>query len=491
MGFEKKNYLQFYNSDTNSYEELPNLASGIYLSFNEGDVTSNDPAGRVRFSGIKIPIFKTSQIVANPILIGQLIGGQGPAINIGEWQRTESPYSIRVDGDGPEIAIGSSNFLISGRENMTMGNFNMSYQSRLINIYGRANYADNSNYIWMLGSANYVSGIYLSNILGKNNNIYAGNNLEPLRLQYPKVYSGYQTFMLNVIGDYNSIISGGQELNIVGNYNGLTESYFINCFGAYNSSYLSSGVNNLILGNSNGLDRSFSSVVMGIENSLSLSTGDFILGKRNNINSSYSNYIFGMSNSLSDSAVSNKIYGDTNQIKGSYNQIFGTSTVNYSNSFFDIIIGNGNFLSGTYNNCILGSNNTSNTDILNEVAISYPFLATQLRTGFGGDYNFYLGNNIRGTLNDTTFSLGESNNLINNYQSYSVGRNNQLVSNQNSYVFGYDNFITGSKDSIFVGFNFASGTSTQGISGVGIKISPSGIDIYGTLRVNGVKMNVP
>ena len=196
MGFEKKNYLQFYNSQTNSYEELPSLASGIYLSFNEGNITSDDPGARARFSGIKIPIFKTSQIVASPILIGQLLGSTGPAINIGEWQRTESPYSIRLPGDAPEIAIGSSNFLISGRENATMGNFNMSYQSRLIHIYGRGNYADNSNYIWMLGSSNYVSGIYLSNILGKNNNIYANNDLESRRLAYPTIYSGYETYML-------------------------------------------------------------------------------------------------------------------------------------------------------------------------------------------------------------------------------------------------------------------------------------------------------
>jgi hypothetical protein len=219
MGFEKKNYLQFYNTETSSYEELPSLASGIYLSFNEGDIHSDDPAGKTRFSGIKIPIFKTSQIVANPVLIGQLVGSTGPAVNIGQWQRTESPYSIRETGDGPEIAIGSSNFLISGRENMTMGNFNMSHQSRLINIYGRANYADNSNYIWMFGAANYVSGIYLSNILGKNNNIFAKNDLESARLQYPKIHSGYETYMVNVIGDYNNIISGGVELNVLGNYN--------------------------------------------------------------------------------------------------------------------------------------------------------------------------------------------------------------------------------------------------------------------------------
>ena len=102
-----------------------------------------------------------------------------------------------------------------------------------------------------------------------------------------------------------------------------------------------------------------------------------------------------------------------------------------------------------------------------------------------------MGQLVRGTDNYSTHSLGVNNKLAGNSESLLVGRDNEFVLNTKSFAFGYNNRITGSRDSIFVGFNFISGTSSQGISGVGIKISPSGIDIYGTLRVNGVRLNIP
>jgi len=496
MNIDKKSYIQVFDSTRNSFAEADRFSSGIYLSYNSADINSNDPAGKVEYSGLKIPIFKTNVIISNPVLIGQLIASVGPGINIGEWNRTDSPYSMRYTGDGGEIAIGSSNFVISGIENMSLGHFNMSYQSKLINIYGKGNYADNSNYSWILGAYNFLSGISLSNILGKNNTLWANNNVEAFKKGDPAVFSGWSSYMINAIGDYNHIRSGAVELTSVGNYNQFTNSYNLRSYGNYNNAVLTTGFDNLMLGNRNNLNITFDGTTIGNENTISNSNGDLLFGKSNNSFSGYYNYIFGKNNTL-DKSSENIIFGNSNTIFGSYNQIFGKNTTNYSNSFYDTVVGNTNFLSGTYNNYIFGSNNTSDSSILLELAATdYPFLTGKFitsgqLTGFGGDYNFYFGNSIRGTLNDNTFSIGESNNLINNYRTYSVGRNNQLVSNQNSYVFGYNNQITGSSNAIFVGFNFVSGRSTQGISGVGIKITPNGVDIYGTLRVNGTTMNVP
>jgi hypothetical protein len=115
----------------------------------------------------------------------------------------------------------------------------------------------------------------------------------------------------------------------------------------------------------------------------------------------------------------------------------------------------------------------------------------QRTTGFAGDYNYYIGDGNRNSANDYSFVLGQSNNLIDNFKSFVIGSDNKCVSNNNSYILGNSNAITGSKDSIFLGFNFRSGAHSQGISGFGIKISPSGIDIYGKLRVNGVAINIP
>jgi hypothetical protein len=496
MNIDKKSYIQVFDSTRNSFTELDNSSSGIYSSYNDADLYSNDPAGKVVYSGLKIPIFKTNVIISNPVLIGQLIASVGPGINIGEWNRTDSPYSMRLTGDGGEIAIGSSNFVISGIENMSLGHFNMSYQSKLINIYGKGNYADNSNYSWILGAYNFLSGISLSNVLGKNNTLWANNNVEAFKNGDPAVFTGWSSYMINTIGDYNNITNGAVELTSVGNYNQFTNSYNVRSYGNYNNSISATGYDNLMLGNRNNLNITFDGTTIGNENTISNSNGDLLFGKTNNSTNGYYNYVFGKNNALNTTSQ-NTIFGNSNTILGSYNQIFGRSITNFSNSLYDTVIGDTNSLSGTYSNYIIGSNNTSDSSILLELAATnYPFLTGKFInngaiTGEGGDYNFYLGNSIRGSMNDNTFSIGESNNLINNYRTYSIGRSNQLVSNQNSYVFGYNNQITGSSNAIFVGFNFISGTAGEGIKGVGIKITPNGVDIYGTLKVNGTTMNVP
>jgi len=496
MKTNKRSYIQVFDNQKNSFTELDRFSSGIYLSYNDVDPNSDNPSERLAYSGLNIPFFKTDTITAYPILIGQLITSVGPGINIGQWNRTDSPYFMRYTGDGPEITIGSSNFLLSGIENMTMGNFNMTYQSKLINIYGKANYADNSNYSSIIGSYNYLSGISLSNTFGRNNILWANNNVEEYKQGDPSVFTGWASYMINTIGDYNNITNGAVELTSVGNYNQFTNSYNVRSYGNYNNSISATGFDNLILGNRNNLNVTFDGTAIGNENTLSNSNGDLIFGKINNSFGGYYNYVFGKSNTLKTNSE-NILIGNLNTILGSYNQIFGRSITNFSNSLYDTVIGDTNFLSGTYSNYIIGSNNTSDSSILLELAATnYPFLTGKFInngaiTGEGGDYNFYLGNSIRGSMNDNTFSIGEASNLINNYRTYSVGRNNQLVSNQNSYVFGYNNQITGSSNAIFVGFNFISGTAGEGIKGVGIKITPNGVDIYGTLKVNGTTMNVP
>ena len=70
-----------------------------------------------------------------------------------------------------------------------------------------------------------------------------------------------------------------------------------------------------------------------------------------------------------------------------------------------------------------------------------------------------------------------------------IGKDNEFILNNKSFVFGYNNRITGSRDSIFVGFNFQSGNGT--VSGLGIKISANEINLYGTVKVNGVTLNIP
>jgi hypothetical protein len=485
----KEAYLQFFDPDKNLFIETPDRITGIYISYNSGDIDSKIPNEQVAYSGLSIPFFKNNQIIAYPVVIGQLLSSVGPGINIGELNSADSPYSIRQSGDKGEIILGNANGIVSGVENINIGNFNLIAQSKQMNVMGRNNYTNHCKYTYILGASNILSGIYLSNILGKNNNLVANNDVNNVD---PSIFSGYETRLINIIGDYNFIYSGGMSDSIFGNFNNLNNSAFISVYGNLNGISFTSGDYNLILGDRNHAYNSINISMIGNENTIDLGNSDFILGKSNYVNSGYANHVYGRTNTIHEGSL-NTLVGNSNEILGSYNQIFGSNMINYPNSVNSTIVGDSNHLSGDFNNYIFGSNTTCDSTILEETIPDFPALTEILSrtTGFAGDYNYYIGDNNRNTANDYSFVLGESNNSIDNFKSFVIGSNNKSVSNINSYILGNSNQITGSSNSIFLGFNFVSGTSQQGISGFGIKISPSGIDIYGTLRVNGTVINIP
>jgi hypothetical protein len=358
--------------------------------------------------------------------------------------------------------------------------------------FGRGNYSDHCKYSYILGAANTISGIFLSNILGKNNVLLANNDVNGLSQGDPSIFSGYESKSFNILGDYNLVLSGGVAVTMIGNYNTIHQSSNTYVNGTLNTALAMTGDYNTIVGNRNDGYASANVSLLGNENTVIKATGDFIVGKSNSTSDTYYNYIYGQVNDISQGNF-NTLFGNSNQILGSSNQIFGKNTVNYLNSVNSTIVGDTNYLSGDFNNYIFGSNNTADPTILNETIQKFPFLVEirERTTGFAGDYNYYIGDGNRNSANDYSFVLGQSNYSIDNFKSIVIGSDNKSTSNTNSYILGNSNQITGSTNSIFLGFNFTSGTSNQGISGFGIKISPNGIDIYGTLRVNGVVVNVP
>lgn len=480
--------MQFFDQSKNAFVETPEGVTGIYVSYNSGDIDSLDPAGKVGYSGLNIPGFKNQIIIANPVQIGQLLYSEGPGINIGEWNAIASPYFIRETGDGGEIAIGTENGLISGSENTSIGNFNLTRQSKNMVILGRGNYADHCKYSYMLGAANTISGIFLSNILGKNNILLANNDVNSLSKGDLSVFSGYESTLFNVLGNYNLTTSGGVVVTMIGNYNNINQSSNTHVYGTLNNGLKMTGDYNTIVGNRNDGYESANVTLLGNENIAIKATGDFIVGKSNTTSNTYYNYIYGQVNDVSLGNF-NTLFGNSNQILGSSNQIFGKNTVNYSNSVNSTIVGDTNYLSGDFNNYIFGSNNTSDGSILNETIIDFPPL-TGIRhrtSGIAGDYNYYIGDNNRSTANDYSFAFGESNDLIDNFKCFVMGADNKSVSNTNCYTLGNSNQITGTRDAIFIGFNFSTGhyANDRSHGGVGIKITRNGIDIYGSLRVNG------
>lgn len=492
-----KVYLQVYNAGENKFEEFKESlgCSGIYVIYNSGNIYSNVPSNKVYYSGLQIPFFKAEKIVTYPVQIGQMVRSVGPGINIGEWNLADSPYSIRITGDCGEVIIGEKNYLISGSDNCNIGHRNYVISTRLVYLYGRANYIENSNYIVGVGANNYVSGFYLSNIFGKNNNLFSENNIEDVKKGNPGVYSGYQSSRLTMIGDYNNALSGSYFIHTLGDANYFTKVSNLINYGNYNFAKLTSGSNNAIFGHRNDISYGIDGTSIGNENTLSNTTGDFIVGLSNVTDQSYYNYVFGAHNAVNQ-GLNNLIVGNNNNIVGASEIILGINNQIDINSVSDMVVGYNNLLSGTTNSYVIGSNNTSDKTVVENVyginvvggeAVALgPYAGS---TGSAGNNNFYVGNNNQSFLNEKTFIFGESNKLIDNSSSYVLGNSNNFINNNSSYVFGYNNSITGSRDSIFVGFNFSSGNGT--ISGVGMKITPSGVDIFGNLTVNGIKINVP
>jgi hypothetical protein len=503
-----KVYIQTYNIGENKFEELKSNTSGIYLVYNSGDIYSNTPSDKTYYSGLYIPYFKSEKMYTYPVMIGQLVRSVGPGINIGEWNLTDSPYTMRRTGDSGEIIVGEKNYLISGVDNAIFGHRNSAWKSKAIFINGTSNLVENSKYVIMNGATNTISGLYLVNLVGKNNVLYAANDIEGITAGKAGLFSGHESIKVTLVGDYNLLDSGVYRIDSFGDQNYFAKAQNILNFGNYNHAYITSGNNNLMVGRRNDLTRSIDGTLIGNENSSLLAQGDFVVGRSNSINISYYNNLFGSSNSIY-SGERNLIVGNLNTNNSSYQNIFGNNNeIIGSDSLYNEVLGNNNTLSGIRSSVILGSSNSLDKNVLLDIgptnlyqgnlvnaSINYsgPFPVLIYgtyanRTGISNG-NYLLGQNNGLFLNNDSYILGRSNQIVDNTDNYTLGKSNRLINNTNSYVFGYNNQITGSRDAIFVGFNFQSGNGT--ISGVGIKITPSGLDIYGSLRVNGVQLNIP
>ena len=485
----KELYTQFYDTTTSSFIEQK--LTGIFFQFTTGNLNSTNINDRLFFSGLRIPIFKTDSIVSYPVRLGSSLAVEGPAVNIGSFNSTYSPTTSRGDFDwGPEIAIGSSNFLVSGVANIFIGHLNAEGRSQRIHTLGTYNDIKVSAYSSIIGSYNQLSGYSESNVFGKSNYLYAKNNVFGILSKpgiSPATFSGYTSYKVNVFGDNNNLVNGANEVTLLGNYNEFTNSTGVACFGNSNNINGAKGLNSYIIGFNNDSTEGSDTYVLGESNISLTADSDFIIGAANGTTGSY---VFGKLNSLKDCS-SNSVFGFSNKIFSSNNSVFGNLNTIDATTDESIVIGSNNTVDDSASdNFIFGTQNSSDAALRTELATKHAFLTNRLSASAGSS-NYYMGQLVRGTNNSSTYGLGINNKLAGNLESLLIGRNNEFVLNNNSFAFGYNNRITGSKDSIFVGFNFVSGSSVEGIKGVGIKITPNGVDIYGTLKVNGTTMNVP
>jgi hypothetical protein len=488
----KELYTQFYDKTTSSFVEQK--LTGIFFQFTTGNLDATILNDRTFFSGLSIPVFKTERIVTFPVAVGNSLTVDGPAVNIGSYNSTWSPSIIRgLYNWGPEIAIGSSNFLVSGVGNISIGHLNSLGRTARIHSVGTYNDIDQSVYSSIIGNYNKLSGYSESNVFGKNNYLYSNNNIRGILSKpgvSPAVFSGYTSYKVSVFGDNNSLFEGASEVTLLGNYNQFTDSSGVACFGNSNNINRTINGNTYVIGYNNDCTRGFNIYTLGDSNVSELANSDLVIGRSNYTTGTYLSYVFGQLNTLKN-CNNNIAFGNSNTILSSNNSVFGNLNTIDATTDENTIIGSNNTVDDSANdNFIFGAQNSSDAALRTELATKHAFLTNRLSASAGSS-NYYMGQLVRGTDNSSTHGLGINNKLAGNLESLLIGRNNEFVLNNNSFAFGYNNRITGSKDSIFVGFNFISGSSAEGIKGVGIKITPNGIDIYGTLRVNGTTMNVP
>lgn len=509
-------YLQAKNLNKNSFQELRRNISGIYVVANPenfSDFSVDDYSkftSYLGFTGLTIPVFHTKWIHQCPVDIGvQNLIDVTPGVAIGRGN-----MYVAVSGKNAahgELVIGDYNFTY-GRENALLGYSNKNYYGRNNRLDGTYNTTADSTNVLLYGNTNYASGIYSANILGKNNifeclrtNIYQGPHQALMK-------SGdYQSYNINVLGEQNRGQSGIKNITTVGSYNFFSRVAQSIAIGELNHIRNSSGNYSTVFGYRNDISESYDINLLGAENSaIGFSSKSTLVGDKNLLNSSVSSYLYGSSN-ICNTGSNNLIFGDQNETYSNMECIFGRFNRTNLYSTNNLSVGNDNFLNGADSNSIFGSSNLIHQNVLSEIfgiRLENEEIISQ------GPYNAYesgqsFQNLIVGRLNKTylnsfTDTVGSENKVVDNNKCTILGKSNLLINNVSSMVFGNDNLISGTSgvcvfgnnnniinqvSGIFIGFNFK---NTNGnMSGIGINITPNGINLYGALRMNGVNMNVP
>jgi len=511
-----KIYLQVY--ENNSFKELGfnnNTTSGIYIAHTTGlGYSRGDRKDFYPYTGLSIPRFNTEEIITYPIFIGTSIyggaiktpvGAQIPRIEIGLDNFAVGFESERPKGSPGEVAIGEGNVLFRTVGCASVGALNEYRKGK----YGFAYGYSNINYFtagsYVLGELNYVSGIYNSTVLGKSNTITSKSpDLEFVFSGQPSLKSN----LVTVVGDLNQIQSGAINVTTLGNFNYTFESIDTLNLGSYNFSNRCTGYNAFIGYRNNGIE-SNGTICIGRDNLSRKDRKSYIVGNDNTLGSinpvsnRYNNTFYGSYNILEDGTVNN-VVGNSNFIKSDFENIFGSNNKS-SNSASNIIYGTYNDISGAEENLYFGVDNTTFHGVLGDifgvnlinglVAYGAPY------SGYDRDtlsvHNSFFGSHNKSFAISNSNIFGDNNKLVDSTGPVIVGKNNIVVNDENSSIVGRDNTISGctgvyvvgannnifsQTGSIFVGFNFAG----SGLQRVGMKISYSGIELFGTVKRNGV-----
>ena len=531
-------YLQNYRKPQNNFAEFGTDKSGVYLAFQDGRAFPSPTFEQGKFSGLYIPDLAADKIYNSRLLIGQsnylFDNDSSTSILIGKNNAVLTTAEIRTTGDVGEYIIGHGNTSSSGVANNLIGIYNESFLNYGAYTYGIDNVIRNSYYQTSVGSANYVSGIYDSNIFGRGNILFAQyeddiNGNVRFNPKYLTAFSGYVSRNTTILGSNNFCTSGIKFVTCVGDMNSLTRTQNSAIFGYYHNIYRTSG-ENLIVGTRNDATRVANVNLIGLENESSASNRDFVVGMYNVNEGASRSFTFGETNRML-SGANNFIVGNFNDLTSSNETIIGNSNTTSFRAYQNSIFGSTNTLSGSNNNLIVGKLNSIDDTVVRDIyGISLykgailPFDLLNYYEGYGADFdptakfgslpfsgldvdsynNGFFGSSNAAFYTSNSYIFGASNKSIDNIYSNIFGTSNKAISTSDSTIIGKDNLLSGAsktymlgqnnsitlnESGIFIGFNFKSVNGN--VSGIGINITPTGINLYGALRMNGVRMNVP
>ena len=439
-------YLQVFNKASGRFIEIPeNIGAISFLTTPTGLQSFNQTPN---FSGFVFsrPVRINGSIEMSPISIGaNNFSGSGLGLggNIGFYNQDN--ITIRDLATGQYYGnynLGTFNNFLNNIHSYNIGYFNSSQLSELS---------------FNVGGQNTISGsidsynIGISNILKSGNDVYligASNILN----------SGLN---LSLVGNNNALTKVINSL-IVGNSNSLSNNTNVTVFSNNNS--ITTGTNVYNFGDSNAYSNVEDSKVFGANNILTNSQFQNFYGEGNSSINSDNNVIFGNSNNLLSGAVQNIVYGNLNTFASLGSRIYGDNNLTDYDTYSSLVYGSNNAISGATNALILGSNNTLDTFLLNELYLieltgvtglgigQTPFTGTtgyRMLGGYagipgsGGVSNVIVGNNNNTSLNYFTNVFGNDNQALNNSESYIFGDSNYAEKSTNSYVFGENNSVSG------------------------------------------------
>lgn len=480
-------YLQAFNKASGRFIELPeNIAALSFITTSTGDISFSQTAN---FSGFYFsrPIKINGSLDMAPIDIGA--------------------NNISGSGLGLAANIGFSNKNIITDSNLATGVYYGNYNFGLLNSFfnsihsynfGYFNSSPSSELSFNIGGANFISGSKDCFNFGNDNSSQTGNNLYLIGYRN-NTESGQNLILIgnentlnniynNLVVGKSNIITASSNINLFSNSNIIITGYNINNFGEQNIYVKSTGIN-----------------TFGSENIITNSQNENVYGQFNEFINSFENITFGNTNIINGGSDLN-IFGSLNNLNGIGNKIYGNNNETNSNDLNSHVYGSFNNLSGTNSTLIIGSYNTANPDVINNLYLigltgvtglgvgQTPFTGiTGYRmsnnylgiAGSGGNFNVLIGYNNSTSLNSNSYIFGENNILLDNDDTYILGKNNYAEQSNESYVFGQENSVSGFKNYVIGNNNIVRSGDYNNIL-IGVSHAFTGSDKVASVRIASV-----